>query len=62
MEHGFSYCGHSQLQRPLGFGFSDENKGGCWCWKGIIQMQNGLGMEVELMPLIIVNMLQHVSE
>jgi len=30
--------------------------------KGKIQVQNGLGMEVELLPLIIVNMLQPVSE
>jgi len=30
--------------------------------KGKIQVRNGLGMEVELLPLIIVNMLQHVSE
>jgi len=30
--------------------------------KGIIQVQNGPSMEVELLPLIIINMLQHVSE
>jgi len=30
--------------------------------KGIIQVQNGPTMEVELLPLIIINMLQHVSE
>jgi hypothetical protein len=30
--------------------------------KGIIQVQNGLGMEVELLSLIIVDMLQPVSE
>jgi hypothetical protein len=30
--------------------------------KGIIQVRNGLGMEVELLPLIIVNMLQPISE
>ncbi len=30
--------------------------------KGIILLQNGMGMEVKLLPLIIVNMLQPISE
>ncbi len=30
--------------------------------KGIIQVQNGPSMEIELLPLIIINMLQHISE
>lgn len=34
MQHGFSYCGHWQLQCPLGSGLFDENKGGCGCWEG----------------------------
>jgi hypothetical protein len=30
--------------------------------KKVIQMRNGLGMEVELLPLTIVNMLQPIHE
>jgi hypothetical protein len=30
--------------------------------KGVIQVQNGLGMAVELLPLIIINMLHLVTE